>query len=73
MRLKRFNVPCGLLRNRYILACGGITMKKNEKKLTNECDMFDTQKNKWIKLPNMKFERANTSISVLGSRYAYIF
>ena len=48
-------------------------MKKNEKKLTNECDMFDTQKNKWIKLPNMKFERANTSISVLGSRYAYIF
>ena len=47
MSIGRFNTPLALIRDRFILACGGQT---NEDAATNTCEAFDVDTNTWFSI-----------------------
>ena len=50
MSLGRFNTPLALIRDRFILACGG---QIADNLATNLCEAFDTETNTWFPIASL--------------------
>lgn len=69
MKTPRFNIPLVLVKDRYILALGGMTSKS---KVVDVCEAYDTVNSTWYPLPHLDRARASTSAQVVNQRYVYI-
>jgi len=69
MSIGRFNTPLALIRDRFILACGGQT---NEDAATNTCEAFDIDTNTWFSIAPLKQAISNTSAIVMNNRFVYL-
>jgi hypothetical protein len=69
MSMGRYNMPLALVRDRFILACGGQT---SENTATNTCEAFDIDTNTWFSIAPLKQPMSNTSAVVMNNRFVYL-
>jgi hypothetical protein len=69
MNLGRFNAPLALVRDRFILACGG---QVSENAATNACEAYDIDTNTWFAIAPLKQAISNTSAIVMNNRFVYL-
>lgn len=69
MKAPRCSIPLALVRDRWILAIGGLIGRNKP------CTMvaaYDTQTNQWFDCQSLTSARFNCSAIVLGQRYVYL-
>ena len=71
MKMPRFGTPLALVRDRFILAVGGMT-GVSPKTSTQKCEVFDTQTNHWFPMKELPLKLVNTCCVVLNSRFVYV-
>ena len=69
MSAGRFNAPLALVRDRFILACGGQT---SENTATTACEAYDIDTNTWFAIAPLKQPISNTSAVVMNNRFVYL-
>jgi len=65
MKIGRFNIPLALIKDRFILALGGMTSKS---KSTEQCEIYDCLSNNWYPVHNLEKARSCTSACVINDR-----
>lgn len=69
MSLGRFNTPLALIRDRFIIACGG---QVNESSATSQCEAYDIETNNWFSISSLQMPMSNTSAIVMNNRFIYL-
>jgi hypothetical protein len=69
MNLGRFNTPLALVRDRFLILCGG---QINQDNSTNLCEAFDTETNTWFGIAPLSKPMSNTSAVVMNNRFIYL-
>ena len=70
MKVGRYNIPLALVKDRFILAIGGMLAKT---KMTEHCEIFDSLTNNWYAMPSLEKARSCTSACVINNRFVYVF
>ena len=69
METARFAAPLALVRDRFVLAVGGMTSRTAK---TNTCECYDSVTNNWFPINELPSPVANTSCAVMNSRFVYV-
>lgn len=69
MRQARYAAPLALVRDRFILALGGISTGNN---VIRSCECYDTHTNHWFQTQDMPRACANTCAVVMNQRIVYV-
>lgn len=75
MKTARFSTPIVLLKDKYILAAGGMTKWNHPyiPPMTQATEVFDTQTKLWFNLAPLKEPRGATSMTQIDNRHVFIF
>ena len=69
MKQARYCTPLALIRDRFILALGGLSQASVAIK---SCECYDTHTNHWFQIQDMPAACARTSAVVMNQRFVYM-
>ena len=69
MKTARFGAPLALVRDRFVLAIGGMVGRNQP---TKNCEAYDTATNFWFPINELPVTVQNTNTIVMNNRFVYL-